>query len=229
MNEDEVQQQLNHMVNFISREAEEKAAEIRSKADEEFAIEKARLVNEEKLKITKEFERKEKQIDVKKKIAHSTEINQARLRLLKAREEAIQKVLEEAHKNLIKVCKSPQYKDLLKKLIVQGLIKIDEEKVTVVCRQEDLGLVESVLADAVNEYKQTSKKNVSVSVDKSVFLPPGPDRATNQLETCSGGVLLSAMDGKILCSNTLDARLSMAFEQQLPQVRGILFDAKAKK
>lgn len=51
-----------------NREAEEKAAEIRSKADEEFAIEKARLVTEEKLKITKEFERKEKQIDVKKKM-----------------------------------------------------------------------------------------------------------------------------------------------------------------
>lgn len=51
--------------------------------------------------------------------AHSTEVNQARLRLLKSREEAIQKVLEEAHKNLGKVAKSPQYKDLLKKLIVQ--------------------------------------------------------------------------------------------------------------
>jgi len=51
--------------------------------------------------------------------AHSTEVNQARLRLLKAREEAIQKVLEEAHKNLGKIAKSPQYKPLLKNLIVQ--------------------------------------------------------------------------------------------------------------
>jgi hypothetical protein len=35
------------------------------------------------------------------------------------------------------------------------------------------------------------------------------------------------MDGKILCSNTLDARLSMAFEQQLPQIRAILFNTAA--
>jgi len=229
MNEEEVQAQLSHMVNFISREAEEKAAEIRSKADEEFAIEKARLVTEEKLKTTKEYERKEKQIDVKKKIAHSTEVNQARLRLLKSREEAIQKVLEEAHKSLVKLSKSPAYKDLLKKLIVQGLLKMEEEKVMVVCRQEDVSVVESALADAVAEYKTKSKKNVQVTVDKSVYLPPGPDKATNQLETCSGGILLSAMDGRILCSNTLDARLSMAFEQQLPQIRSLLFDVKSKK
>jgi V-type H+-transporting ATPase subunit E len=68
MNEEEVSQQLGHMVNFIQREADEKAAEIRQKADEEFAIEKARLVTEEKLKISKDFERKEKQIEVKRKM-----------------------------------------------------------------------------------------------------------------------------------------------------------------
>jgi vacuolar-type H+-ATPase subunit E/Vma4 len=38
---------------------------------------------------------------------------------LKSREEAIQKVLEEAHKSLSKIAKTPAYKDLLKKLIVQ--------------------------------------------------------------------------------------------------------------
>ena len=56
------------MVNFIQREAEEKASEIRSKADEEYSLEKGRLVTEEKLRISKDFEKKEKQIDVKKKM-----------------------------------------------------------------------------------------------------------------------------------------------------------------
>jgi hypothetical protein len=62
-------------------------------------------------------------------------------------------------------------------------LKIEEDKVTIVCRQEDLTLVESVVSDAVGEYKNTAKRNVTVSVDKHVFLPPGPDKATNQLET----------------------------------------------
>jgi len=67
MNEDEVRDQLDHMVKFIYREADEKASEIAAKAQEEFSIEKQHLVTEEKLKITKEFERKEKMIETNKK------------------------------------------------------------------------------------------------------------------------------------------------------------------
>lgn len=68
MNEDEVRDQLDHMVKFIYREADEKASEIAAKAQEEFSIEKQHLVTEEKLKITKEFERKEKMIETNKKM-----------------------------------------------------------------------------------------------------------------------------------------------------------------
>jgi hypothetical protein len=45
-----------------------KASEIQAKAQEEASIEKARIVMEEKLKIMKDFERKEKQIEVKIKM-----------------------------------------------------------------------------------------------------------------------------------------------------------------
>jgi len=48
MEEEEVSKQLDQMVKFIFREADEKASEIQAKAREEFSIEKARLVNEEK-------------------------------------------------------------------------------------------------------------------------------------------------------------------------------------
>jgi V-type H+-transporting ATPase subunit E len=68
MDEDEVQKQLDHMVKFIYKEADEKANEITAKALEEFSIEKSRLVREERVRITKEFEKKEKQIEVQKKM-----------------------------------------------------------------------------------------------------------------------------------------------------------------
>jgi hypothetical protein len=35
----------------------------------------------------------------------------------------------------------------------------------------------------------------------------------------SGGVVLASQDGKIVCDNTLDARLSVSFRQKLPEVR----------
>jgi len=50
MSEDEVQQQLHNMVNFIHKEAQEKAQEIRIKAEEEYNIEKTNIVQEQKKK-----------------------------------------------------------------------------------------------------------------------------------------------------------------------------------
>ena len=43
------------------------------------------------------------------------------------------------------------------------------------------------------------------------------------IEFSSGGVVVSSHGGRIICSNTLDARLAMAYEQQLPQIRELLF------
>ena len=56
------------MVQFIHQEAREKAAEIKLKTDEEFNIEKLRMVEAEKQKIRAEYERKEKQVEVTKRM-----------------------------------------------------------------------------------------------------------------------------------------------------------------
>jgi hypothetical protein len=58
-----------------------------AQAKEDFAIEKARLVQQGKRKIQKDFDQKEKQVEVTRKIAFSNEINQSRLNVLKMREE----------------------------------------------------------------------------------------------------------------------------------------------
>ena len=56
------------MVQFIHQEAREKASEIKLKADEEFNIEKLRMVESEKQKIRATFEAKEKQVEVTKRM-----------------------------------------------------------------------------------------------------------------------------------------------------------------
>jgi V-type H+-transporting ATPase subunit E len=68
MNDSEVSKQVQQMVHFIKQEAEEKANEISVAAEEEFNIEKLQLVEAEKKKIKQEYERKEKQVDVRKKM-----------------------------------------------------------------------------------------------------------------------------------------------------------------
>jgi len=223
MDEEEVQKQLDNMVKFIFREADEKASEIASKAAEECSIEKQRLVQEEKLKIAKVYETKEKQIEVKKKIMYSNALNQSRLSVLKAREEGIQKLLSESHRRLAELTKnSESYRVLLQKLIVQGLLRLGETDVHVVGRAEDKTLIEAAIQGAAQEYRNKTQKDVRLTLEKTTHLPPGPELAKGP-DFCSGGIILSTPDGKIICSNTLDARLSMAFEQQLPRIRTILF------
>jgi V-type H+-transporting ATPase subunit E len=68
MNQDQVRKQIENMKAFIMKEAQEKSDEILAKAREEFSMEKARLLQAERQKITKDYERKEKQLETNKKM-----------------------------------------------------------------------------------------------------------------------------------------------------------------
>ena len=104
MNDSEIAQQIKQMVAFIHQEATEKAKEIKLKADEEFNIEKLRMVEAEKQKIRNEYERKEKQIEVQKRIAQSNVVRLGRLEALKARDTAMQDILADAAVRLWEAC-----------------------------------------------------------------------------------------------------------------------------
>jgi len=115
-----------------------------------------------------------------------------------------------------------EYQELLKLLIVQGLLKMSERKLLIRIRPEDEKLVEGVLKDAIADYKARSGRDVDATIDKKHYLPSGPS-ASNTGLTCSGGVLLTADDDKIICDNTLDQRLSLAFDAKIPDIRTTIF------
>jgi len=222
MNAEQVKKQLNNMEAFILKEAREKVNEIIDRAEEEFTIEKARLVQAEKQKIKKDFERKKKQVEVKNKITFSNKLNQARLRKLKAREDIVLGLKDDTKERLVSISRpGAEYQTLLKLLITQGLMKMLEPKVSVRIREEDRRDVEAVLGAATKEYHTRTGKTVELVID-STFLPPGPSKGGFGL-TCAGGVLLTAQDEKIVCDNTLDQRLGLAFESLLPEIRRTIF------
>lgn len=66
--EDETGKELRKMVAFIMQEAGEKCREIQVKADEEFNIEKAKLVHQETTAIQQLFERRVRQAEVRRKM-----------------------------------------------------------------------------------------------------------------------------------------------------------------
>ncbi|XWS49981.1 hypothetical protein CRYUN_Cryun12cG0049300 [Craigia yunnanensis] len=224
MNDTDVSKQIQQMVRFIRQEAEEKANEISVSAEEEFNIEKLQLVEAEKKKIRQEYEKKEKQVEIRKKIEYSMQLNASRIKVLQAQDDVVNAMKESASKDLLNVSRDHHvYKKLLKVLIVQSLVRLKEPAVLLRCRKDDVHLVESVLDSAKEEY--ASKVNVhqpEIFID-SVHLPPAPSHHNAHGPFCSGGVVLASRDGKIVFENTLDARLDVAFRKKLPEIRKWLF------
>jgi len=225
MNDADVSKQIQQMVRFIRQEAEEKANEISVSAEEEFNIEKLQLVEAEKKKIRSEYERKSKQVEVRKKIEYSMQLNASRIKVLQAQDDVVNAMKDSASKELLRTADDKNsYKKLLKGLIVQSLLRLKEPSVLLRCREMDIVLVESVLEEAKQEYAAKAKVHPpKITVDKTVFLPPPPKGVESHDLSCSGGVVLASQDGKIVCENTLDARLDVVFQQKLPQIRKHLF------
>jgi V-type H+-transporting ATPase subunit E len=223
MNADQVKKQIENMQAFILKEAKEKKMEILDKAAEEFTMEKARIVQAEKQKIKKEYERKEKKLESDKKIAYSNQLNQSRLKVLKAREDIVNDLKSRAQEQLAQLGKpGPEYESLLQQLILQALIKLEETNVSLRCRKEDEAAVKRVLPAAIEGYKKKTTKTATVTIDTAHYLPSAPGKSDTPL-SCCGGVVLSAQEGKIMCDNTLDQRLALAFDANIPKIRQLLF------
>jgi len=213
MNDADVQRQIRQMVAFIDQEATEKAAEIEAKAEEEFAIEKDNIVNQQKQKILQFYQKKEKQIELQRKIQQSNLQNQSRIALLKAREDLIQKLKEKAAEQLSLISRDEaSYSKLITNLIAQSLYRLIEPEIFVKCREKDLALVNQSCKAAIEMYKANIKRDVKITVLNS-FLPPD----------ISGGIEAYTSDGKIKIINTLEARLNMLFSQMIPEIREKLF------
>ncbi|CAA3010249.1 V-type proton ATPase subunit E-like [Olea europaea var. sylvestris] len=224
MNDADVSKQIQQMVRFIRQEAEEKANEISVSAEEEFNIEKLQLVEAEKKKIRQEYERKDKQVQVRKKIEYSMQLNASRIKVLQAQDDLVNSMKEAGSKELLNVSQNGNsYKKLLKDLIVQSLLRLKEPSVLLRCRKEDVGFVESVLDSAKKEYAKKATVHPPEIIVDSVYLPPAPSHANEHDLFCSGGVVLASRDGKIVFENTLDARLDVVFRKKLPEIRKLLF------
>lgn len=176
MSDDQVANELRKMTAFIRQEALEKAREIHLKADEEFSIEKSKLVREEKSRIDDEYAKKFTQASMSQQITKSTLANKTRLRVLSARQELLDGLFEKANGKIAKEGTSDKgkYEKVLSGLILEGLYALDEEKVTVRCRKKDEEAVKKAAESAKKEYKEKMKgKTVEVQVDQKERLPEG--------------------------------------------------------
>lgn len=158
-------------------------------------------------------------------------LNQARLKVLKVREDHVRAVLEEARKRLGKVTQDQgRYAQILESLILQGLYQVSfllhqrvksnreifqlfEPNITVKVRPQDRDLIKSVLPTVATKYRDVTGRDVNLTISDDSHLS----------QETTGGIELFARQNKIKVANTLEARLELISQQLIPQIRNALF------
>lgn len=219
MEAQDANRQIQQMVNFITSEARDKAEEIEARSLEEFNIEKLKLLQEMKEKIRKETNVKIKKLETQRAIDRSTAVTKSRLKLIEERQVVLNSVVDEVRKSIGDLTKNAeQYKKLLINLILQGALQLLEDTMAVSCRKEDVALVESVLSECEKQYAAVIKtkagvvKKATLTCNKETFL-----------NSKLGGVVVSCGGGTIRVDNTLEARLSILIDNDMPKIRSTLF------
>lgn len=161
------------MTAFIKQEAIEKAREIEIKANEEFSIEKSKLVREETDAIDATYAKKFKQASMTQQITRSTVANKTRLRVLGARQELLDDIFEQAAKKLADAAANDKdkYKTVLKGLLLEAMYALSEDEVAVRARKADFDVVKEAAKDAESEYEKETGKRSEVKLDEENTLP----------------------------------------------------------
>jgi len=218
MAEADTDRRIKQMVAFIRQEARDKAEEINVRAKEECNVEVMKMTDREKAKMREEFKQREKRIEIENKITKQKVLDGYRMELLKAEDSKKTELKEMVQKRFAGVVKdSGKYKEFLKQAMIQAFLLIwDEEEVTVSCRKQDQSIVKSLMQPAMDEVKSRAQKECNTSLKMKANF-------NNKPVKCSGGVIVSARGGKVVCDNTLDARLNIVMRTELPMVRERLF------
>jgi V-type H+-transporting ATPase subunit E len=133
MEDSEASNVLDSMIQFISNHGQEQAEKLEREADQEFTIECEKIIGSEKERLNKIFETRLEQEGVEMKIKKSAVLNKQRIKKMVERNKWAEESFKESQTKLQqRMSDNPdEYKEILKKLIVQGLIKLMEGKVKI--------------------------------------------------------------------------------------------------
>jgi len=204
-------------------EAREKAEEIGCKAEQDYTVEKQRLVEEEKLRIKKDFERRAGNVDLESKIANATETNKNKLDILASAAGEVEKTYAEAFEQLKKLPgNASAYQALIESLIVEGVQMLGLKEAKIRARAADKAVVMAAISKvgASTGAAVTLDETVDLKVDKSVV---------NIEKECIGGVQVCSTDGKIIVAQTLNSRLQVAYDTSSPCTKPLLFNQQGSK
>ena len=176
------QANLAKIMEYIKQETEKKISTIKKEEEKEINLEKALVVKPEREKIEKKIGKELEEYKTKMKIEQSQRMNKLRLEKLKIKIDCLNSVFEEAKIQLTNKIKKKtiDYKSMIKNLLIQGFIRLLDDKINVLCKKADFDIVKSVIPEAKKEFlekmKNEAKKSAQfndfqVTLDDKNFLP----------------------------------------------------------
>lgn len=208
--------------------------------DNEFTVQSEKMIQSEKKRLADQMNKDLQIAERDMKIEKSKNQNKQRINRMKRTNELVESLQAQAGVEMASRLSNDEgmYSELLKNLLVQGLIKLIEAKVTLRCRQSDVSVLSGVIDSAVAEYKEAMLSQVKalegkddipcvVTIDDSRFLPEF--NAEDPTNSCLGGFVMYARKNRIVCSQTLDDRLAMTFQVSIPEMRATLFPSLVSK
>ena len=102
------------------------------------------------------------------------------------------------------------------------MIKLLEKEVYIKVRKEDLQMTQGLIKDCEKEYEEIMLRETNEEYKTKLIVSHDEFLLAEDGGEC-GGVMLLTGNRKIVCSNTLMARLDLCFEELLPQIRAQLF------
>ena len=137
--------------------------------------------------------------------------------LMEIKADMEEKLREERNNNRDK------YMETVKDLILQAMIKLLEDKLLILCREEDKDEIKSSIDELQSKFhdfmvEKTGREEYNCELE----VIEGKNLTDEQDRGC-GGIILYTVNNRIVCPNTLLNRLDLAFEEYLPQIRKTLF------
>ena len=212
----------------MRQEAHEKAFEIRVQTQRLFEKEKHKIVQEGKNRIEEDVVKNLREIKNEINIDRSTHINKNRMGLMQLRFDLMNKVLDQTREKIEEIAQegNEKYERIMRDLLIQGYIKLLEKKVLVQVREQDLDLAKRMSEEAqeylVSYYKEKKDEDreVEIEIREDKFIDP------TSIDGKCGGLIMTNLDGKIVCENTLSKRLTLSYEEALPKLRSLLFPVR---
>lgn len=155
MNFEEQDWRIGQMVKFIKQEAEEKSQQIIEAARQKIQKEKNKIYSQKRDQIIEAFAQKEEEIQLQRKLEKSKVLGKARLEIQEYRGALVDSLKEQIVQRVQTQIKNKEfYREIMEGLVLQGLLKLLEEKVFVQCLKEDQDLVREVIPQVVKKYQE---------------------------------------------------------------------------